>query len=57
MSFIIILCAFLRTSTPSQFPYHSFDVVKLPFCVKLSILPSKNSSCLYAALGWYCGTI
>lgn len=31
-------------------------VVKLPLSVKLSILPSKNSSCRYAALGAYCGT-
>lgn len=32
-------------------------VVNLPLCVNPPILPNINSTCLYAALGAYCGTI
>lgn len=38
---------------PVKFPV---CVVKSPNCVRLLILPSKNSSWRYAALGAYCGT-
>lgn len=46
-------------SPPVSYPAVKFPVcvVKSPLCVKLPILPNKNSNCRYAALGAYCGII
>ena len=45
------LCTLPAPFRALSIPCPPFYVVKLPSCVKLSILPNKNSSCLYAALG------